>query len=165
MPYSNIKTTGLVFDLAEAVGVSLDGSREITRSRLRSYAVETSLGYWLPDAYVAHVDRQVRSVVSQRWERLENIRLHLNSMKNEELYQKLQEHTTAALDLLKREKIDKKVRKDLRGAFDRFIDEKKRWFEMPDSIHLCSRVYEMEPMPEIWVDDRGIDDLYQIVLS
>ncbi len=164
IPYANAQAEGFGFSLVRAVtrnqhngDVEADHSDRIL-ARFRHLAVETSLGYWLPQPYAEIVRASVREAEEQAEFKLSLLADRLQNIDMMVLTEALQDHVAGMMKLLPADVGAIKPRDDLKEAFEKFVAIRKMRLNDENARHRLARTLQLTRMPDFWSDTEAVKE-------
>lgn len=163
LPYADQETGIGPFNLRRAL--DLDGERPDTKTSVKPYSIETSLGYWVPQALDAQWQKSLgnaRAVKRARWDEM---LAALGDSRGKGLGSRYADYVEAVRSLLARSKVAfvEHLPKGARspfdiGLFDSFLGRVLARLKNDEYLaRLCSPFVRCA-MPEIWDDPLAYKD-------
>jgi hypothetical protein len=167
--HAKLQTEGFGFGLASAVSgrqeedfgtedAETDGTATLERLNIRHLAIETSLGYWLPEPYALQVQYKLHENEKHHRERLAEFYAAITKMSDEAITAELRMHLADLTKFFHHHHLPVTVRKDIADSFARFLAARRSWLGDPERRDRMARRLVLTPMPDIWNDETASKD-------
>ena len=165
--YAAPQTEGFGFSLEDAIlGESIINKSEEehengVRLKYRHLGIETNLGFWIPEAYIETINRQLEKIRKQVIKRLEYFNEELKHTRNEEIKKKFKDYTNSLIKFFEENNISgnniSSVSEKIEKSFQTFLENRRKLLADSKSRELISRRLVITRMPDIWNDKYAAD--------
>ncbi len=155
--HAQTRTEGFGFGLAGALGSDTARAADdgpAGHVRYGESAVDTALGFWMPDCYCEELHARLGRSEKQREQRLARIASILDSETGR--YQAttaFEEHVKSMTDFLTENGIDAQPIPAYAEQFERFLDRRRSMLGEEAGRRRHARLVILTPMPDIWNSD------------
>lgn len=167
-PYSDPGEGIGPFSLKQALNIKArdKDSEPRATARIKPYAVETSLGYWVPCALAEAFEEQTRKASAHRARQLDYVFSAIQHQDRERLIERYQKYLNKVRSDLDQNNVDYKAVLDRLNsspfesetAFANFLTRTIARLSDAGFKHRCARPYVRAAMPEIWSDPIALSE-------
>lgn len=159
------------FSFARAAGLndlgnSVEGDQH-GRLSIKPYAVETTLGYWVPDFYVCEVERRVRGNGDSKRQKYKSHAQKMKKLREADISEKFSEYLSNADNFIREKGLTPPNHPNSmtpRQPVLKFFDGILRRLENDDFLDRLCNPFVRSGMPEIWDDDVTSDEFIESFL-
>ncbi len=161
IPHAGPKAEGFGFSLMSAAallggnalqeaGFAEEKSQAIERLRLRSYAIETVYGFWVPGPYANFIEAKVSQAIRRKASQMKELARLIDAVEWNDWLRELRLHTDALQRVLRDAGLEMKAREPLESRFQAFLGNRREWLADDQRIERLVRPLHIEPMPDLW---------------
>jgi hypothetical protein len=160
--HAQTRTEGFGFGLARALGPDAAKADDDSGARHVSYAqsaVDTALGFWMPNLYQIELQAKLAKSEAAREHRLSIINDILSSKAgSRRAFSAFNEHVRSMADFLAENNINARPIDSHVAQFERFLERRRSILGDKTGRRRHARLVILTPMPNIWDDDRATRD-------
>lgn len=166
IPHAEADAEGFKFSLVSALRTSTAiVSGDAARASFRPYAVETTLGYWLPRPYAEWVEERLHVSEAAALKKLEVLSRRLLKTPRKTLDAELHRHVQGLREFFGRHTIKVEPRDDLSEAFTSFLESRTEWLGNAATRQRMVRRLAFTDMVDIWNDPAAAREFEEAFLT